>query len=370
MLRKSVESWRVPLVNSLESTLMKKLYALPNDKYSVDFLKSNLRTSLAFKNLEIEINDLLNFFAWKIQIIYFKQIQTAFQKNTSLNNVNYQPAEQLPTDIQFFIEDAFDEVIEEFQKRIDDQGYESDQNDQNDIVDRAFTESIKYKNWKDAFKTVLDKLVQNAVDSVFVERTISVILDYIASVQDANHPPSEAEVEFKNEDKSLKEALTEYNSNNQSKRKTQFLTSELHVIIQQVINSDQLNTSIIKTAIKYGYPLPLSATKTVAAAIDIYLTKKEFYKSGVLLEITDDNKNVLVRYSTKEAGAKIRMQQFNGTVFFCQADYNSYVGMSDQTIEEVKNVFVYEALVGYLKKLRELLPRQAETLREAILLQL
>ena len=368
MLRESVESWRVTLFASLKSTFTKKLDALPNDEYSVNFLELNARPSLAFKNLEIEIKDLLNFFAWEIQVLYFKQIQTAFQENTSLNNLNYQSAEQLPADIQFFIEDAFDEVIEEFKNIAHDQG---DESNKNDIVGPITAKAIKYENSKHAFKTVIDKLVQDAVDSVFVERTISVILGYIASVQDANLPPSEAEVEFKNEDKSLKEALSEYNSNNQSKRKNQFLTTELHVIIQQIINNDQLNKGVIKTAIKYGYPLPISVAKIVATTIDNYLTKNEFDKSGILLEISDDNENVLVRYLTKtDACAKIRMRQLNGIVFFCQADYNRYVGMSDQAIEEVKNIFIYEALVGCLKDLRSELPRQAETLREGILLEL
>jgi hypothetical protein len=369
MIRKNIESWRTPLIKSFESIVNQKLSSLSKDKYTIEFIKSSLKSSFALENLESEIRNLLNFYAWKTQILYFKIIQASIGKNVPLKNVIFEPVKGLPRELQFFIEDGIDQILEDFQRRIDDQGYQSDENaTMNDIL----IDFVKCENWKDVFKAVTMKLTQKAIDSVFIEKTISIILSYIASLRDANTPPSEAQISFNQEDKNLKQALVEYKSNNQSKRKAQFLMTELHSIISKAINSGDVrpNIGIVRMAIKYGYPLPLSCATLIATAIDQFLTKSELYSAGIFLEITDDDKRVHVQFKTKNGQAKLRMRQFNGSVFLCQSDYRAFVGMADQMYEEVDQAFFYEALTGYLKYLHFKFPRQAETLRDGVLKEL
>ncbi|CAF1664350.1 unnamed protein product [Rotaria magnacalcarata] len=361
IIRKHIESWRMPLVKSLMSTCQKKLQQLSKDKYTVEFVKSSLKKSFALNNLESEISNLLNFYAWNKQTFYFKTIRTAFKNNTPLNKTNFLSAEGIPIELQFFIDDGIDQILEDFQKRIDDEGYESDSHDNEILIDSA-----NYENWKDAFEAVVIKLIQNAVDSVFIEKTISVILSYIAGLRDANMPPSEAEISFNQEDKSLKLALVEYKSSNQSKRKAQFLMTELHSIISKNVDIC-INKDIIKTAIKYGYPLPLSSATLIVTVMDRFLTESKIYSAGINLIITDHENHDLVKFKTKDGKAKLQMRHFNGSVFLCQSDYRACIGMSDQMYEEVDEAFFYEAFIGYMKNLHSKFPRQAETLREGIL---
>ncbi|CAF1126244.1 unnamed protein product [Didymodactylos carnosus] len=369
MIRKNIQSWRTPLIKSFESIVNQKLGSLSKDKYTIEFIKSSLKSSFALKNLESEISNLLNFYAWKTQILYFKTIQTSIKKNVPLKNVIFELVKGLPRELQFFIEDGIDQILEDFQKRIDDEGYESDENTTiNDIL----IDFVECENWKDVFKAVTMKFTQKTIDSVFIEQTISIILSYIASLRDANALPSEAQFSFNQEDKSLKQALVEYKSNNKSKRKAQFLMTELHSIISKAINSGDVrsNIGIVRMAIKYGYPLPLSCATLIATAIDEFLTKSKLYSAGIFLEITDDENRVHVQFKTKTGQAKLRMRQFNGSVFLCQSDYRAFVGMADQMYEEVDQAFFYEALTGYLKYLHSKFPRQAETLREGVLKEL
>ncbi|CAF1524510.1 unnamed protein product [Adineta ricciae] len=353
------------------STVQAKLQPLSNDKYTIEFVKSSLNKSFAVKDLESEINSLINFFAWKKQILYFQTIQAAFRTETSLEKIQFSPVEGVPKEIQFFVVDGVDQVLEDLQKRMTDEGYKSEDND-NEI----FIDSGEYRNWKDILQAVIQKFVANAVNSMFISKTISIILNYIASLRDVTTPSSEAELNFNQDDKNLKQALLEYKATNQSKRKTQFLISELHSIIDKVVtNGDpRQHKKILQTAIKYGYPLPLSAAPFIAIAMDKYLTKSGIYKAGIDLQIKDNEGKFLVEFKTRREETysnnlnkgKVYMRQFNGSVFLCQSDYRACIGMLDQMHDEVDQSFFYEAFTGYLKNSLKF-PRQAESLREGIL---
>ena len=366
MIRANIESWRVPLLKSLVSTLEKTIGTLSKDKYTIDFVTSALENSFAWKDLQSEVNSLLNFYAWQIQIWYFAKVQTASRSNVPLRDIDFNCSQAMPSEFQFFVEDRIEQILEEFEKQTNDEGYESDSSD---TINDIFTEGVQYDHWKDLFTAVCTNLMKHAIDSTFIEPTISVILSYIANSGDSNMPPSEAQLSFIQEDKNLKQALTEYKSSNQSKSRTQFLITELHSIIHKVINSSHLDQSktILRIAVKYGYPLPLSAAKIVATAIDNFLTKFAIYTAGVFLKITDDEKRILVQFQTKNGKAKMIMRHIGGVIFVCRSDYHAYAGISEQTTEEVGNAFFYEALIGFLKHLHWAFPRQAETLREGIL---
>ena len=264
-------------MKSLISICSEKLRHSSKDKYTVAFVKCVLQNSFSLKDLENEVNNSLNLFAWQTQIAYFNLIQDAVQNNASLKNITFPFAKELLTEFQFFIEDAIDKILEEFENLADDKGYQIDvQSVKIDELKDIFTEVIEYDNWKNVFEASSTKLIQKAVDFFFVEQTTSTILAYIHSLRNVNLPSSESELDFTLHDKSLKQALTEYNSANQSKQKTQFLMTELHSIIHKVIAFGDVNNNILKTAVKFGYPLPLSAAKIIAIAIDNFLTKSKF----------------------------------------------------------------------------------------------
>lgn len=355
-------------MKSLLSTLNKRLQSLPDDKYTIDFVKSSLKNSSPLKNFQVEINDLLSHFAWNVQIEYFTEIRDALKNNNQLETVTVTPKDNDLDESKFFVEDAIDEVLEELQKRIDDEGYESNINTVNDI----HIENAVYKNWKDVLTTVTKNTLEKAIDSVFIEPSISVILNYISSSRNSNMPPSEAQLSFNNEDKSLKQALLEYKSTNQSKRKTQFLMNELHSIIHEALTISDVNQSklILKTAIRYGYPLPISAAKIIATAMNTFLASSKIYQSGITLEIRDGAGQVTVQHQIGSGKAKLNMQHFHGSIFLCQNDYHIYAGMSNQTTEQGDDAFLYEAFVEHMIDSRSKFPKQAETLREGILKEL
>ncbi|CAF1651097.1 unnamed protein product [Rotaria magnacalcarata] len=177
------------------------------------------------------------FLTWTIQVPYFKIIETALKRNLPLNNDNLPTPTDLSEENRLLVEDAFDEIFEYFEKRNDDKGYESV-----DKMNDLFIENIdECNNWKDVITIAFTKFVTKSVDSVFIEPTIYVILNFITSLRDENLPPSKVEMKFNQEDKSLKQALAEYKSNNEMKRKAQFLVTELYSIIQKTIGLGDLN---------------------------------------------------------------------------------------------------------------------------------
>ena len=342
---------------------------MAHDKYTIDFVKSSLGNSSALKNLQVEINELLNFSGWLLQVEYFARIHDAVKNNKPLKTVTLASEIGLPYKYQFFFEDSIDEILEEFQKRIDDEGYESDTTTRSDASNDVLIEAIEYKNWKDIFTAVTKHVIQKSIDSTLIEPSISIILNYLSSLRDANMPPSEAQRNFNDEDKSVKQALIEYRASNQSKQKSQFLMNELNRIIHEVLTNSDANRSkaILKIAIRYGYPLPISAAKTVVTAMDIFLTKSGIYQAGITLKIVDNTQRVIAQHKIRDGKGKLVMQHFNGSIFLCQNDYRAYVGLSNQATEQTGDAFFYEAFTGYLKHLRPKFPKQAETLRDGIL---
>lgn len=357
-------------MKSLASTLDKLIQRLSKDKYTIDFVKSALKNSFAWKNFESEVNSLLNYYAWSAQIWYFKTIQTAFENNTSFTNINFDCSQEISSEHQFFVEDGINQIFEEFEKQTNDDGYESDAaNDFTGTINDIFKENIQYADWIDVLTVTCTNLMKKSIDSNFVEPTISIVLSYITSLRDANMPPSEAQLSFIQEDKNLKQALVEYKLSNQSKSKTQFLMMELYSIIHQVIKIDDFDQTriVLKTAVKYGYPIPLSVVRIMLAAMHRFITKTDIYKAGILLTISDDQKRTVVQLKTADGKAKMEMRHIDGVVFLCRNDYCAYKGILNQTNEEIDNAFFYEAFIGYMKNLHSKFPKQAETLREGIL---
>lgn len=124
---------------------------------------------------------------------------------------------------------------------------------------------------------------------------------------------------------------------------------------------------IIRHAIKYGYPLPLSSANLVANAFERFLRESKIYSAGIDLLVQDDNGKVAVAHKVGGGKAKVHIRHFNGSVFICQSDYRASISMSDHMHEEVDSAFFYEAFVSHMKNLKEAFPNQAETLRAGLL---
>ena len=60
-----------------------------------------------------------------MQIACFANIRRTIENNQSLESVRVQLIDRLPDEFKFFIAEAMGEVLEELEKRSDDQGYES-----------------------------------------------------------------------------------------------------------------------------------------------------------------------------------------------------------------------------------------------------
>lgn len=370
-----IESWREPVAQSLLTTFSEQLEYLPEDKYSIDFVKSFLKTSSTFNNLKTEMNALFSYYAWHKQVLYFRKLKACFQNNIPLSEKTIVIAvEGVPLEMQFYVRDAVDQMLSNLQAKHDDEGYVTDMGDNvdNELELSAMNSSSdELINWKEYMKTILKNMTYSTVEFVYVESTIRVILSYIASMRDSNMPPSEAEFNFNHKDKQLKQAILKYTSSNKSEQKSKFLATELHDITNQIVDNNgrkELIINIIKNSIKYGYPLPLSSAELVAKVFDKFLKSSGIYKSGINLEIKDKNNNVLVNYNTGKV--KLSVRDFNGYVYICQSDYRSFIGMSDQMNEEVDNGFFYEAFISFMKNLREKFPKKAETLREGLLKEL
>jgi hypothetical protein len=353
----------------------KKLEQLPNNKYSIDFVKSYLKTTDAlnsFNSFENELKNLLNFYAWDKQILYFKQIKASFKTQESiLDRVNLIKIEGIPLDMQFYIEDAIDQIFQELQNRFDDEGYESEssENKANEMQLCSMIESLQSNSWKGALKELFISLAKKEINLVFIDKTIAIVLGYIASLRDTNMAQSEAQLNFTQEDKSLKQALLEYSSSNQLQQKTQFLMGELHFVTRTLIDCGDINEhkKIIKNSIRYGYPLPISSASIIILAFHNFLNRSKVYSGGIEVEITDDNNNAVAKHKVDEGKAKFAIQHFNGLIFVCQSDYRASIGMSDKIYDEVDNAFFYEGFILKMKYLKNHFPKKAETLREGLL---
>lgn len=211
-----------------------------HDKYKVDFVKSFLKTSSALSHLESELNKMLNFHAWDKQIEYFKQVKASFEGKTTSIQMDRIHVERLPIHLLFFVEDAIEQMLKDLESRFDDEAYESsaETSDSDDIETANLVDLDKHKTWKEALTAVFSNRVHKSVEFAFIEKTISVVLGYIAAMRDTNMDPSEAQFGFVQEDKQLKQALLEYTTSNQSKQKAMFLLAELHHISQKLIDSD------------------------------------------------------------------------------------------------------------------------------------
>lgn len=356
-------------MKSLLLCLDKKLKALPENVYTVNLIKSVLKNCTVWKNLQNELIQSLHLYARLMQIACFANIRRAIENNQSLESIRVQPIDGLPEEFKFFIAEAMDEILEELGKRSDDQGYESDSEVNSGPAIDILLRHEGYKGWKDAMTASIGKLIEISTDSMLIEPSINIILNYLSSVREINVPPSATQLAFNEEDKSLKQALIEYKSSNESKRKTQFLMSELYTIIQQAVDCTITNrdVDIMKCAIRYGYPIPISAARFLINLIDAFLTHKNIYSAGIELKIVDDSQNLLFKYQIKDGKARMQLKQFDGFIFLCQTDYRNYASIANQTIDEVENIFCYEAFVGHMKHLRKNFPKQAETLRAGCL---
>uniref|UniRef100_A0AC35GU98 Uncharacterized protein n=1 Tax=Panagrolaimus sp. PS1159 TaxID=55785 RepID=A0AC35GU98_9BILA len=222
-------------------------------------------------------------------------------------------------------------------------------------------------------KTLKDILLESIADSIqksYISPTISIISSYYSSLKDEQLPPSSSDAYFDHHDKDLKQALADYNQTNQSKKRSEFLTKDFLETIHQCLQVKPLNIDLLKTIIKYGYPLPISVSQKIAKTIHEYLLKSKIYSAGISLEVFDeaisDKKLICQKYG--EGKARLNLRPLSGHLFICQADYHSYIGMLDASeVDDTEKAYFYERLLGFLKHLKKHFPKQGDSLREILL---
>lgn len=318
----------------------------------------------------------LRFYAWTKQILYFQHIQACLrtEQPVSLSHKSIQ-IEGLPADMQFFVDEALDQLLDDLRAHEDkyDEAYESEQSGDDRETDYDVLLDTTANTWKAALLAVYVNVAIKCVELGFVETTTSVVLTYMNSMRigAANIDPSEAAFEFGQEDKQLKQALVEYVSSSRSKQKSQFLTAQMHRTCLELVASDPtVNRRLVQHAIRYGYPLHMSAAKLIAQALDALLRRYNISNWGVDLKVQDESGKSLIEHKVRDGFVKVHIRQFGEAVFICQADYRASIGMSDQMNEEVDTVFVYESLLAHQKHLKSRFSKQAETLRAGLLKEL
>lgn len=273
--------------------------------------------------------------------------------------------------MQFYVSDALDQILDELRNRAEDAAHESDfgENIDNE-TELSLSNQKSYQNWIEFMKDVLESLTYRTVDSLFIEKTISIILSCMATMRNQNTPPSEAEFSFSQADKQLKQSVFKYNVSNQTKQNSKFLNAEFYSIVKQIVNFADVKSQIqlVQHAIKYGQPLPLASAAIVTVAFDKFLQSSSIYSSGLHVQVKDKVGTVLASYGNGKA--KLGINEFNGYVYICQTDYRASIGMRDQMNEEVDSAFFYEAFVSFKKYLRCKFPKKAESLREGLLKEL
>jgi hypothetical protein len=91
------------------------------------------------------MSDMLNFYAWKKQLLYFERIQKFCKSNIPLNEILLPSPEPPPSSMLFFIEDGIDELLEDFQKRSDKDVHQSN-DEEITTVTEIFIENIEFEN--------------------------------------------------------------------------------------------------------------------------------------------------------------------------------------------------------------------------------
>jgi hypothetical protein len=372
-----IDEWRLPLELSLMTVLTRKLETLTESEYTPDLFKTVIKTTLAVSNLQSELNTLLNNHAWNAQIFYYKRIKACFDNDVPLSYDALQiPIEGLNEATLFFVDDAIDQILSDLLSQSKNTGHKSNADECVDKGLSCLVDSLKCQNWKDAFIIVYEELVRKSIQFAFIEKMVSVVFAYMASMRNKNLDPSSIQLEYNQEDKRIKQTIMECSATDESKCKSQYLTGELHRITVSLISNSiilgiemQQTRTLVSHAIKYGYPLPLSSAKLLVEILDGFLKRSNIYSGGIDLSISagDENNLTVVTCKIGDGKAKVNMRHFGGSVFICQLDYRASIGMSNRMHSEVDNAFVYEALVYYLKHIRTKFPKQAESLREGLL---
>ena len=357
----------------MANCLDQKLAKLAGNAYSVALAKAFFKTSATVYDLQTELSHLLNHLAWTKQILYFQKIKACFQADRPLTAQEVAiPVDQaIPSDMLIFVEDAIDQMLGDLERQFQENTQPNSPSEHSNDIDHKYVDSLQLGEWKAIVRAVIGQLAQRSVELLFVERTVSICLSYVAAMRNSNLSPSDAQFNFNQEDKHLKQALVHETSSSQYKQKAQFLVSELHHIVGKVIdaNADR-SKKALRHAIKHGYPLPVSAAETVIGALNSFLTKSSIYSAGVSVQVLDAANNQIKSITESEGKARFQIRSFNGSLFICQSDYQASIKMSGPMKEEFDSDFVYEAFVAKMKHLKQHFPKKSETLRAGILYEL
>uniref|UniRef100_A0A914YM90 Uncharacterized protein n=1 Tax=Panagrolaimus superbus TaxID=310955 RepID=A0A914YM90_9BILA len=203
-----------------------------------------------------------------------------------------------------------------------------------------------------------------------MDPSICIILAYYSSLQNQSLPSTSLEESINEKDKELKQALSEYTENNKTMQKSKFLSEEFIQIIHKCLETDPLNENLLKSVIKYGYPLPVSVAPKIIDIINHWIISEKINDSGISLQVLDINNN---NKHSKEYGngeIKISVHPFNDQLFICQSDFyfNAGISASDAaTSDNTLKAYFYEGIIEQLKFLKSKFPKQGESFREILL---
>ncbi|KAE9548231.1 hypothetical protein FO519_008556, partial [Halicephalobus sp. NKZ332] len=286
------------------------------------------------KYFKSEFKDVLTVITWVMQCQTQANINGENFNSNIKNEIN-----SFERILVYYIEIFFDELKE----LVSDANYESDKEE-------------VLKDWLSSFHKLLKEYINETIETTCIGPSSKILYGLF------NGAGNSIFMESNEDDAVLKKAISNDHFENKTQTKVLFLRKELITFVFDRIRYSPNNKKLLKHAIKYGYPLPLEVMKTVADAIEIAITEAQFYKSGFVLIVTSEEKEV-INYKTKSSGKmKISLEAHGGKLYLCQKDFQENTGLPG-TEEGKKLPFIFEAYIGTFKHLTPKFAKKEETMR-------
>ncbi|KAE9548611.1 hypothetical protein FO519_008177 [Halicephalobus sp. NKZ332] len=341
-------------VNDDRESVIELLYKIFEKKRSSSMnqvpeklLMSILTSGSGSKKFKVELKDCLTCLAWKKQLNCFKVLKDVKSDNKVKSVKGLLPEVDLEDIELFLLEEAIDSVINEIEEQLSDEGYKSENSDDENIGN----------NWISIIENSLKEVIVKEVEKTFIQPSIKILTAFFSNSGESFFQSIDPD------DLELKEAIGEYSMETRIKGKAPFLTTELHSIFAEALGSkDSINKSVLKMAIKYGYPLPIKTATTLADLLHQVAIKNN-YSAGFTLQLVNDSEiegeNTIFEYSLTNPKGKsvVKIKPYYGVLFICQNDFYNCFGAEDSIDISQLNPFIFESYVNKLKNMKNKFPK-------------
>jgi hypothetical protein len=290
----------------------------------------------------VEINNFLDYFAWKKRSHYFEERKQNPNYLFDLESI------QLGEVNSILIKEAIEVMFKEFKN--DAEFQKSNNNPDNSNSDDS---------WETKLSEHYSDMIKRSYDFHFFKNTTLVLLQWFNNKSSQFEQPG-IQQQFDKKNRDYKKQLIE----KASKQKENFYTIELVNLTQNLYNYNNLQETLLRiiiNSVEYGFPLHYLSIKKIGTAFHDFLDE-EINHSGIHIKVKGDNDEIVISCKVHHGKAEFEIRKFNKSIFICQSDYRKFIGNNE---EIDTNEFIYEA---YFSKMKEhFSPFDAETMRKGIL---